>query len=505
MRNLLPGKLTFITWVTLLGILTPLAVACNQPSLVPDTHPVATTPSLAAPADAPVVRMAAHVDNPGRSIPPDFLGLGYDQPLLPGEYFDEDNTQFINLLKNLGEGVLCFGANGLEYTYWPRDIFSRFRFRNARAVLSPGDVDRMFAFARKAGWRVIFGLNLGANDPEMAADIAAYAARAGRNQILAFEIGNEPDLYSRNGWRPASYSYADYHREYAAYVRAIRERVPGAPVAGPVTASRFAWFSDFLADEAGNIVLATNHHYPLNADPSLEPGDPRYASIENLLSAETTKQTADLARQYANASQAGNVPLRFDETNSSYPAKEGLGNVFASSLWSVDYLFNLAERGVSGANFFGGFRPHGYTPISLEEGFLGVTKRYHAQPLYYGMLLFHLAAQGRIVPVEINTDLNVTAHAALGEDGQLRIVIVNKDFGRTIDARITAGNSFKEARAMRLMAESLQAEDGITLAGSPVNEDGTWFPRAEESVASNGAAFQVVVPAASAVLVTLSN
>ena len=501
----MPQRFTSLTRVALLSMLALLAVACGRPSLVPETHQLATAPPVTPPADAPVVLIEAHPDNPGRAIPSDFLGLGYDAPLLPGEYFDEENTQFINLLKNLGEGVLCFGANGLEHTYWPRDAFSRFRFRfrNAHAVLSPGDVDRMFAFARKAGWRVIFGLNLGANDPGMAADLAEYANRSGGNQILAFEVGNEPDLYYRNGLRSSSYSYADYHREYAAYVRAIRERVPGAPVAGPVTASRFAWFSNFLADEASNIVLATNHHYPLNADTDLDPTDPKYASIENLLSVETTTQTADLARQYANASQAANIPLRFDETNSSYPAKDGVGDVFASSLWSVDYLFNLAERGVSGANFFGGFRRHSYTPIYMEEGFPGFSQRFYPQPLYYGMLLFHIAAKGRVVPVDVNTDLNVTAHAALGEDGQLRIVIVNKDFNQTIDCRITSADSYTEATAMRLAAESLLAEEGITLGGSPVNEDGTWFPREEEPVASNGSAFQVVVPAASAVLVTL--
>ncbi len=500
----MPCKLKLNIVLALSSFLILASPACSQPDAV-QTSPIEIIQPLASPSDATEVQVVVHTENPGIPIPSEFLGLSYDDPLLTGDYFDEGNRQYINLLKNLGNGILCFGANNVEYTYWPRSFFSRFKFRNARAVLGSSDIDRMFAFAKKTGWRVIFGLNLGANEPKMAADLAAYTAGVGKDSLLAFEIGNEPDLFYRNGLRSPNYAYSNYIQEFNTYLQAIRERVPDAPIAGPVTASKFSWFSSFLKDEASNIVLATNHHYPLDAGSSVSPTDPIYASIENLLSAATTQRSSDLARQYANSSQTYHIPLRFDESNSSYPPKDGLGNTFAAALWGTDYLFNLVERGLTGVNFFGGFECHGYTPICSEKGFLGFNVRYHAQPLYYAMLLFHDAAQGRIVPIDINTTLNVTAHATLGNDDRLRAIIINKEASQAITVQIDYGASFNQISAFRLIAGSLDAQDGVTFAGGSVNPDGTWFPRQAEQIQPEGATCQVVVPAASAVEIVFSN
>ena len=174
-----------------------------------------------------------------------------------------------------------------------------------------------------------------------------------------------------------------------------------------------------------------------------------------------------------------------------------MSDTFASALWGADYLFDLAEQGVVGANFHGGFSTHGYTPIALDK-----NSQYFARPLYYGMLLFHAAAEGRIVPVQVNTPLNVTAHAVLGSDGSFHLVIINKDAEQPISAEIDSGKPYSSAMALRLLAPSLDAQDGITLAGSSVSTDGTWLPSVEERVDRKAAAYQIAVPPASAVIVT---
>jgi hypothetical protein len=486
--------------VCLILAITIQGAACVQPN---NPKPSSEQTTLFPDVPLPVVQVVIHPEKSGIVIPSDFLGLAYDAPLLAGKYFDRDNRQFVNLLKNLGNGILNFGANGLEYTFWPRTPFSRFLFWNARAVLESKDIDRMVAFAKEAGWRIIFGLNLGTNNPDMAADIAAYVASVSGDSILAFEVGNEPDLYSRNGIRKSGYAYTDYYDEFSSYVQKIKLKVPDIPIAGPNVASRFQWFSDFLEDEANNIVFATNHHYPLNAHPDLIPSDPLHASIENLLSPVTMKRTADLARQYVNAAKAKGVSVRFDETNSSYPPKDGLGDVFAAALWGADYLFTLAEQGVSGVNFFGGMECHGYTPICFQKGYFGQRGQFHVQPLYYGLLFFHSAARGRLIPVEISTTLNVTAYATRDDDGHTCVAVINKEPLQSVIVQLQAPGFNSEATLIRLNADSLDAQEGITLAGSIVNEDGIWSPQAFEQIKADGNVYRVSVPAASAAAITL--
>ena len=50
--------------------------------------------------------------------------------------------------------------------------------------------------------------------------------------------------------------------------------------------------------------------------------------------------------------------------------------------------------------------------------------------VYYGMLFFRQAAQGRLVPTECTTTANLVSYAAVDADGTLRVVLVNKDLTR---------------------------------------------------------------------------
>lgn len=526
------GKSRIITFIGLLGITASLISACAQSditssissmttpvtistspsttqtyttttpivtSLTPSTtmttpSTVTTTPLPSSPL-YPTVQIALHPDNPGLTIPSNFLGFSYEDTVLAGNYFNINNNVYINLLNNLGQGVLRFGGNSVEYTYWSR--IPGTTFPNAKAVLTPSNLDQLFAFTNKTNWHVIFGLNLGADNPSMAADEAAYAWQVGQNSIIGFEVGNEPDLYSSNGLRPSTYSYTNFQQDFESYLQAIHGQLPNVPVVGPDTADNLTWFSDFLKNEKSNLVLATQHRYPLSANPALTPNDASYATIDKLLSATTTQNTINSIQQFEAAAKANNIPLRYDETNSaSSGGKNGVSNVFASALWGADYLFDLAENGVVGANFHGGFSTSNYTPIEFNNN------QYTAMPLYYAMLLFHTVAQGRVVPVDINTNVNVTAHAVLGNDGSLRLVIINKDASQTVNAEITPGQLYNDALASRLIAPSLESQIGVTFAGSSVNADGTWSPIEQETVNQNGAGYQIVVPAGSAVVVT---
>ncbi len=73
---------------------------------------------------------------------------------------------------------------------------------------------------------------------------------AAQDKLLAFEIGNEPDLFGRGTrHRPKTYNYEVFLQEFRRYKSAIRARLPNAPFAGPDVAGATDWVTRFAADE----------------------------------------------------------------------------------------------------------------------------------------------------------------------------------------------------------------------------------------------------------------
>ena len=54
-------------------------------------------------------------------------------------------------------------------------------------------------FLRATGWSLIWGLNLGSGGIEQAVEEARAVASTAGDHLLAFEIGNEPDLFVHEG------------------------------------------------------------------------------------------------------------------------------------------------------------------------------------------------------------------------------------------------------------------------------------------------------------------
>ena len=487
-----------------------LAILCLALAAGTQASETAGNPNLPGGlADRPSAKVliTVHPEQPGVAIPANFLGFSYEKSTLAGNHFNPTNSVMVNLFRNLGNGVLRLGGNLVEFTHWSRTSTERLSSEKEPTkinpqTLGPLELDKLYAFAKQSGWRVVHGLNLGANDPAMAADEAAYAMQVGGPAVLAFEIGNEPDLYLRN-WptrpplRPAGYEYAQYRQEVETYDRAILNRTPHAPLAGPATAKNSQWFPDFVADSKTCIVLATSHFYPLWAGEK-DPQGAKFASVENLLSPKTEQVWMPFIKKNQKAASAAGIPFRLGECNSaSGGGVTGVSDSFAAALWGADFLFDTAERGLAGINFHSGFKAGGYTPFYYRDN------HYHANPIYYSMLLFHQAARGRVVPVAFQTPINLTVHAMIGDDHKLRVVLLNKDMVHPVVAVVAPGSACAKAEVIRLTAPSLTSNNGVTLAGSAVDDDGTWTPQPGEPVQAVNGRFEVALPAASAALLTI--
>jgi hypothetical protein len=427
-------------------------------------------------------------DDRGRTIAPDFLGLSYESALLASPvYFTPGNRSLVGLIRGLGtNGVLRFGGNSSERTYWKAGVAKP---TADRYLITPTAIDRLAAFVRELGWRVIYGLNLADNTPERAAKEAAYVARALGPNLIAFQIGNEPDGFGRwEAVRPPSYDVQAFLAEWQQFHAAIHASVPHARFAGPDVAAETDWVASFADTKPANLALLTRHYYA--AGPATDPA----VTLPKVLG--SVGQIDSVLRRLESYSLIYRLPYRIAETNSVYAGgRAGVSDTMGAALWGVQLMFQTAAAGGVGINFHAG-PDKVYTPIAGERA------PHAARPLYYGMLMFEQAARGVLIPARLQSDLDLAAFAARADDGALRVCLINKD-ARAARMRVDPGRQFAVASAMRLVAPSLEATSELTLGGAPVDSLGRWAPRPPEMLEFERGHVLADVPGASATLVRL--
>ena len=434
-------------------------------------------------------------------VPADFMGLSYEaNQLAHPDVFAGSNVALANFIRNLGaKGVLRIGGNSSEFTEWnpapdadlsdiplPYNVDKKHR----RTAVSTQSIDNLRAFLDVLDWKLIYGLNLGMGTPEQAAAESAYVAKTIGDRLLFLQIGNEPDLFHQNGLRPKEYAWDDFHGEWSKFADAVLESTPHAPLAGPDVAGNVEWIRSLADKEGSRLGLLTGHYYA--EGPPTNPA----MTIERLLAGKP-KLATDAAK-IIDIGKSSKLPFRMAECNSCYSGgKTGVSDTFASALWAVDYVLQLASVGYVGVNFHGGGNGI-YTPIAGEPG-----TGFSARPLYYGLLMAGQFSGLDLVRVDFdNGGVNATAYAARRRHETL-LAIVNKDMSKPISVDVDPGGHVRSAKLWRLSAPTVDATTGVTLAGAQVSAEGKWAPVDEQHVDVVGGRCTVDVPAASAVLVFL--
>jgi hypothetical protein len=424
-------------------------------------------------------------------ISPGFVGLSYEKSHLTDAFFTGNNGPLIALCNLLGPGVLRIGGNSVDKTTWQPDA----------TPVPPGmvgtgigkvDVDNLAAFAATVGWKVIYGVNLKASTPAAAAEEAKYAASDLGDNLYAFEIGNEVDLYKQ--------SYSTVRHSWEAAASAIKSAVPGAPLAGPATASvshYSSWTVPFALDEASDLALLTQHYYRGN-------GKSPTATLNQLLAPDSNLLTMLQALSSATSSNHIANGYRLAEANSYFNhGAPGVSDTLGSALWAIEFLFISAQKGASGINFHGGGPGQDkaagfvYTPIDeLNSAVVG------AKPIFYGMLLVTQAGSGNLLSTVTSAgSLNLTAYAVGLPEGSTNVVLVNKDANKAVVASVDVGVAVSSASAIFLTASSLTATSGVTLAGASISPTGEWNAQPPVALAVAGNVVTVTVAPASAALV----
>lgn len=401
------------------------------------------------------------------TIPQDFIGLSYESAQLASPaFFSAENTALIALFRELSnQGVLRLGGGTSEFaaftteelpTAAPSDAVGPDNSKNVKSdtPITPRSLRNLRAFLDAANWRCLYGLNLGRGPVARAAEEAFHAQRILGPRLIAFQLGNEPDAW-RNRYRPASWSYTDYWKEWSAAQAAVVARVPQAKFAGPDVSNKMAYVTGFAEDvkrSAPDVVMLTSHYYAMG--PAGAPG----MTLDKLLSPDP-KLELDLQTAMTAAHTAG-LPYRMSEGNSCWNGGQpGVSDTLASALWVADMMLNFASLGCAGVNLHGGGNGF-YTPIagSLTAGF-------ERRPEYFGMELIKYFAGAALTrsTLECAND-RVRAYAARNAKSTLVIVFNKSDQPATIRTALRHAH-----RQWLLTGPAIDAKQGVTLSESIAN------------------------------------
>ena len=465
------------------------------------------------PAGANVITIGGPTSS--RAIAPGFLGLSLEYFAVPA-YAGTDPSAvdpvFVQLIRNLSPGqapLLRIGGDSTDWTWWP--VPGLAQPAGVSYSLSADWIGVTHALVAALGARLILGINLEAASQTVAdAEAKALIDGVGSSRIEGLELGNEPELYAIFKWgeasvtgRPRGYDYADFNQDFTR----VGDALPTAPLAGP-TIGAPEWFGhlgQFLSAHP-RVAVATLHRYPLQLC-YVPPGQPNFPTIAHLLSSRSSQAMASSVRSSVSLSHARGVPLRIDEMNTiSCGTDDAVSKSFASALWALDALFEMARVGVDGVNI------HSYPGATYE---LFTFSRPHGGwramvvPEYYGLLMFAQAAPpgSRLLSVSQTGAGRLEAWATRATDGVVRVVAINDGPSARIVAVRRSGTS-GSGTLERLQARSLNARSGVTLGGQSFGtQTATGLlagRRRTLSIVPEGHDYVFRLPAGSAALLTLA-
>jgi hypothetical protein len=448
------------------------------------------------------VGLQVDLAHPGRAMPPDFCGLSYEiKTILPNAktgkyYFSPGNEALINTFKTLGIKNLRVGGNSAE--------------RATVAIPDTSAIDNLFAFAKAADLKVIYTVRLEGSTPAAAAGVAKYVMGHYGDRVACLTVGNEPD-------KPWKYPvYLDKWKVFTAAILAP-DCAPDAKFCGPNARHQCVEFAKYFANDMGgwdHLAFVAQHYYPRgDGDQIKNPaGERRF-----LLSPDLHQTYQKLYDAFVPAVKAKGANYRLEETNSyGKGGAVGASDTFTAALWSVDYLYWWAWHDALGLNFHSGQKvmrglsgpdkPNVYTPLTTVPNGIKVL------PEGYGLKLFNLGCQGRLVPVNIasNPDnLNLVAYGTVASNQTLYLTVVNKEYGpagRPAKLAVNSGLPGAHAKIIFMSAPDgdITKVDGVTIGGAKINEDGSWNGTWSDlpDAAADGS-MTLVIPAASAAVIEL--
>ncbi|MEV0803314.1 hypothetical protein AB0I34_36875 [Kribbella sp. NPDC050281] len=517
---------------------TTLAVAlASTGTLVAGAAP---PPTSATPSPTSEVRLTVTSDQTNASITGDNQGFSVESADFAHGYLTRE--RMAQRLKTLGPGVLRLGGYSMDLV-WPA-------FGAAKDTPAPdwaiggtvdqGDFTQLRSLLHESGWKVTLGapllsvLNGQVTLDQVIEEVAAAHATLG-DDLLSVELGNEYDHVT-------TLTPAQYWETMKQYAAAIRQRLPHARIklTGPSanTAKTNTKLDEFTAAVAADtsvkpdqvISEIASHWYPGSHCGSSN------LTIPQLMSATTHLNTdAKLQGIMQLSSRLPGIPTTINESNSaSCSGQPGVSTSYATSLWSLDYLLQTAQSGVSRVQFHtntaaicGDFKPRDSPEYPISYRYYGAfcaadqaamdKGELSATPLYYGIWAFRQVPRGRFVDLGLpDTELGkLRAYGVEDRHGDLTVVLINVQDPAAADStasRITLDlpSRFRHGKSVMLRssdAAGLASSDAskVTLGDRQIRPNGTATGSpVGQRVPVDGNTLTATVQAGTAQLITLT-
>ncbi|OBZ77170.1 Beta-glucuronidase [Grifola frondosa] len=327
-----------------------------------------------------------------------FLGISFELSFI-NYYFGNSTEQvpqpvvdYLIYLHNRGSGKplrLRLGGNSMDSSTYDPSQQTIIEFTDPAAnsndqsvSFGPSLFDVMNTVSTSVGdVQYLIGLSLRTPNSTDVPLLAGDAQKALGDDLDAFLLGNEPDLYASHGDRPgqANYTVSDYIGDYSVVFENLEHTAQGDilsldKIAGPTICC--AWDlasvlqSGWLSQFADDLKYITLQHYPR----TFAAGPTNTASwqghgLQVLKSSPTPK------------------PLLMDEFNSaSCGGIPNISNTFAASLWTSDYSLQMASVGYAGAYLHTRERGVTYNLFDPPDAVAGGPGAWTTNPSFYGML-----------------------------------------------------------------------------------------------------------------------
>eukprot|EP00878_Enallax_costatus_P015471 GHUV01016205.1.p1 GENE.GHUV01016205.1~~GHUV01016205.1.p1 ORF type:complete len:352 (+),score=61.74 GHUV01016205.1:183-1238(+) len=304
------------------------------------------------------------VEKPGYTIPQSFMGFSHEWPYVEELYDVPQYLSIIKMLQSFGSGPLVLRVGGGSTD-------------KQVTVPEPRVWQALSKLHEATGMKFILGLNFFYNNVALArAQMDAAKAGLPQGSIMSFEIGNEPDYYSNkssthwNGTKyfvvqPAEYQSCCFHTEwlYMAEQLACRNGPdscsPEPQFTGPVWGHvnlRWTTMDWFLRTNGKYVLFTSVHWYKATSE--------TYNTAVTLLDEDPIRQEMTNLKKIVEVSNGYGKPLRVAEMNTiSNSGREGVSDVFAAALWTVDASFEVAAAGGTGVNLHQGAGQNLYAAV----------------------------------------------------------------------------------------------------------------------------------------------